>query len=52
MTVLSIVGLIAALVLFAVLGACGAFALDLWERASERREERRRRRDRFRNLKF
>lgn len=42
---LSITAVIAALVLFAVLGACGALALDLWDRARERRAERRFRRE-------
>ena len=48
--VLSITVVIAALVLFTVLGACGAFALDLWDRARARREERRQRREQLRAI--
>lgn len=45
MTLLSILSVCAALVLFTVLGSLAALTLDLWDRTSERRAERRRRRE-------
>ncbi|MBM3853174.1 MAG: hypothetical protein FJ399_08450 [Verrucomicrobia bacterium] len=46
----ALIGITAVLVIFAVLGALGALALDLWERAAARREERRRLRQRYRDI--